>query len=785
MKSRIFVSAFLIGAVAPLAYGADATDTANCAAVGGAVEKDGWFDFNKNGRKDVFEDAAQPIDARIEDLLGQMTLEEKAGQLSQCVTWGAAKDKERFFARQHQGGVGSYIMGGRPADVNHYQRDQIENSRLGIPLIIGDDVIHGQSMAFPISLGLACAFEPDLFEQMQTVAAREARADGIHWAFAPMCDLARDVRWGRVAETCGEDPYLVALCCAAQVRGFQGPANDVSDPTRVAACLKHYTAYSAVTGGRDYNDSQVSEWELRNQHLPSFRAAIAAGAKTVMSSFNSIGGIPACANEHTLTEILRGEWGFKGFVVSDWEAVIELIDWGFASDKADATRLALGAGNDMNMKDDCYWTTLPGEVRAGRFPVEKVDAAVRNVLRIKFELGLFERPYVDEKANAVLRTKDRVEYAPLAREAARKSVVMLKNEGALPLAATAKKIALVGPLAEDSAEPIGCWNCCCFRGGSVSVRDGFAAQLPKGAELLVAKGCSVSLRRPTKTLQDGTKVEDPDAAPVDADFNPDEAVRVAASADVVVMALGEAREMTGENTSRATLGLTGHQEKLFDAVAATGKPIVAVVFSGRPLVLPEIWKKAAAVLYVWQPGCESGNAIADLVFGKASPSGRLSVSVPRSVGHVPAYYNRPTSGRPGYSTLYVDVPGRDSAYPFGFGLTYSKFEYSPAAVVASADGKLREAVATVKNVGAREATETVQLYIRQRACHAGWRPVRELRGFRKVTLKPGESAEVRFPITDATLGYVDRNGRDVTDRGDYRLWIAPDSVSGKAVDFVW
>lgn len=748
------------------------------AACGAGVEKDGWYDFNKNGRKDVFEDRAKPIDARIEDLLGQMSVLEKAGQLNQLILETA--NSNRQFQAQHRGEVGSYIHGvGNPFVRNAYQKDQIENARLGVPIIFGMDVIHGDSMGFPSSIGLACAFEPELFEKTQAVAAREARAGGVDWVFAPMCDLARDIRWGRVVETCGEDPYLSALCNVAQVRGFQGPKNDVSDPTRVAACLKHYTGYSAVTGGRDYNDSQLGEWDLRNQHLPSFRAAVAAGAKTVMSSFNSIDGIPACANYHTLTEILRGEWGFKGFVVSDWEAVGQLRQWGFAKDKADATVLALNAGNDMDMKDECFVPSMEQCIADGRVKMETLDQAVRNVLRVKFELGLFERPYCDAAAYEPLYKADRLKEAPLARECARKSVVMLKNAKAVLPIVGAKKIALIGPNGEDWNEPLGSWRCHTWRGRVYNIRQGLEEQLPAGAKLTVVKGCSLELTKPMKTLQDGRKVVDQDAAPCDQSFDPTAAVAAASEADVVVMALGEPRGWTGEATSRCTLDLTGYQQQLFDAVAKTGKPIVTIVYSGRPLVLPEIWEKSAAVLYAWQPGCEAGHALADLIYGRFSPSGRLSTSVPRGIGWVPAYYNRPTSGRPWSSCNYTRETEVHSKFAFGYGLTYGDFRYSSVTL----DGNV--ASCTVKNVGKAEATETVQLYIRATVCHRGWRPQRELRGFRKVTLKPGEETKVSFPITAETLACTDRDGKDYADPGVYQVWIAKDSDSGKPVELTF
>lgn len=740
------------------------------AQVAGAAD---FCDYNRNGKKDAFEDAAQPVEKRVEDLLSQLTLDEKIGQLNQLVA--PAGDDKEFFALMRKGAVSSYIWTRTdPAYRNRFQRTAVEESRMGVPLIFGMDIIHGAYLTFPISLGLACSFEPELFERAQTVAAREARAEGIDWTFAPMCDLARDPRWGRVAETCGEDPYLSALCNAAQVRGFQGA--DPSAPGRVAACLKHYVGYSAVTGGRDYNDSEITEWELRNLHLVSFGAAVKAGALTVMSSFNTLEGIPAVANRHTLTDILRGDLGFKGFVVSDWESVMEMIRWGYAADKADAARLALNAGNDMDMKAMAYQPNLAAEVKAGRVTMATLDEAVRRVLRVKFQLGLFERPYVDETAFAAVEKAIDAEL-PLAREAVSKSVVLLKNDGVVPFRPGLKKVALIGPFAEDKTELIGCWNGR-QTAARVSIAEALREALPQETALEVVKGCSVMTTPPTITQQDGRIVLDRAAVATDPGLELSKAVAAAKGADIVVMAIGETRSWTGENASRASLGLTGRQQDLFDAVAAAGKPVVAVVFSGRPLVLPRVWDKAAAVFYAWQPGMEAAHGICDLLAGKASPSARLSMSVPCDVSQVPAYYNGPTTGRPGQGQ-YRDTPERGSRYCFGYGLTYTTFAYGGVRMEGN------EAVAEITNTGTREGTETAQLYIRQNVCHEGVRPARELRGFKRVTLKPGEKATVRFALNGDTLGYFDRQGKHRADAGQYTIWIAPDSRSGAPTAFAF
>lgn len=742
------------------------------------IYREGWIDLNKNGTKDVYEDPAQPVEQRIGDLLKRMTPEEKAGQLNQLDSNGGKARFPGFFESARKGELSSFIWAYPVPYRNEVQRAAVEGARLGIPVIFGMDLIHGTRTTFPIALGLACSFEPELFEKAQAVSAREARAEGIEWVFAPMCDLARDPRWGRVAETCGEDPYLSALCNAAQVRGFQG--DNPASPDRVAACLKHYAGYSAVVGGRDYNEADITEWTLRNAHLPPFQAGIGAGALTVMSSFNTIGGIPSVANRHTLTEILRDEWGFKGFVVSDWQAVTEQINWGYAKDPADAAKLAISAGNDMDMLKQAYLENLPGEIRAGRFSEEILNEAVRRVLRVKFRVGLFDRPYADE---TLAKTASHPEDLELARECVVKSTVLLKNTGVVPLAGETKKVALIGPFAGDANEMIGCWGGFGDSKRVTTLARGLKEKLPAGTGLTVLKGCSVNTAPATKTLQDGKVVPDESAPPVDNDVKIDAAVAAAREADVVILALGEPKGWTGEAASRAFLTLTGHQQALFDAVAATGKPIVSIIFSGRPLALPAVWEKSSAVFYAWQPGAGAGGGLADLIVGNESPSGRLSMSVPRDVAQVPFYYNYYNTGRPGTVGVYRDMKAKEVQYWFGYGLTYSTFSYGPVRIKPAAEGKPAEAVVTLTNIGKREAIETPQLYIRQLACHEGARPSQELRGFKRVKLEPGGKAEVAFPLTGDVLGYVDRRGKRRADAGEYGVWIAPAAHQGTPVKF--
>ena len=722
-------------------------------------------------------DAKRDLPARVADLLGRMTLDEKLEQLHQDRGQPPKQaSSEPSNAVEIRGGLGSIIWSvENPQWRDRLQRIAVEQSRLKIPLVFALDVIHGYRTVFPISAGLACAWDPSLFERAQAVAAREARASGIDWVFAPMCDVARDPRWGRVAETCGEDPYLGSLCVAAEVRGFQGgtlAADALVPPDRVAACLKHFVGYSADVGGRDYNTTPVTEFELRNVHLPLFLAGVNAGALTVMSSFNAIDGIPMSANRHTLTDILRDQWKFSGVVVSDWGAVAQEIAWGYARDDADAASLAIGAGNDVEMASRTDFA-LPAEVRAGRVPMSTIDRAVGRVLAMKFRLGLFEHPYVNADAypSQVLHADD----LQLAREAVTRSAVLLKNDGMLPIRRGAARLALIGPMGDDPQQMLGCWRGMGHRGDVVTLAKGIRAKLVGGAQLEVVKGCDlIAGGVETRTLTDGRIVA---VSPTSraADSGIADAVRAAGQADAVVMALGEPAGWTGENTSRATLGFTGHQEELFEAVAATGKPVVVVVFSGRPLALPTVLAKAGAVVLAWQPGVQAGNGLADLLFGDAAFTGRLTQSVPAEVGQVPVYYNHDTTGRPGkHMGDYRDAATRPM-FNFGYGLNGTTVRYSPATVKPAA------AVATITNTGARPADEVVQLYVRQLACPQGVRPAQELRGFRHVTLAPAETKQVSFALTDAVLGFFKRDGRFVADSGDYNIWIAPQAGVGDPV----
>lgn len=709
---------------------------------------------------------------RVERLLSGMTLEEKIGQLNQ-VAPGYGKNPPPAEELVRSGACGSFVwMKNDVRERNRLQRIAVEKSRLGVPILFANDFIHGTDLTFPIAPALAGTFEPDLLERIQSVAAAESKAKGVDWMFAPMCDLAIDPRWGRVAETCGEDPYLSSLCNAAQVRGIQGQG--------VAACMKHFVGYSAAVGGRDYADTPFSSWDLHSKHLPAFIACVKEGCLTTMSAFGSIDGLPLVNSAYALKDVLRGELGFAGPVVSDWMSVPDALRWGTARDEADAARLALQAGVDIDMSSGFFSRNLAACVNADRIRQERLDEAVRRVLTLKSRLGLFECPYADEAASGRLCDElgdFRRQARRVAREAVAKSVVLLTNHGVLPFdRSRIGKVALVGPMGDDPIEMIGCWEGHGRKETVVTLKGALTRLLgPDG--LLFARGCPADAKPTAKTLQDGSVVENRSAGPFDGTADFDEAMRVARNADVVVLAVGETCGVTGEDHSRSRLDLTGCQEELFRMLQTTGKPIVTIVFSGRPLALPEVWKKSTAVLYAWQPGSEAGNGLADILFGKVSPSARLSMSVPRSSSQVPCAYNRPLT-HSWMGGKYEERPDGSAAYPFGYGLTYGRFEYTSPRV----DGET--IVCEVKNVGTVRATETPQLYVRANYCSQGWRPRTELRGFCRVTLEPGESSEVRFVLSDEVLGFVGRDGRMAVDADvRYRLRVSGDSESGETIEY--
>jgi len=713
----------------------------------------------------------------LDDLIARMTIREKLGQLKQATLY-TREDVDKFLPIVRRGEVGSFIFN---ETLKREWRDELQRaaleSRLKVPLSFADNIIHGWWTNFPIPLALACSFEPELFEKMAHLGAIEGRQAGLDWTFGPMCDTARDPRWGRVSEGTGEDPWLNGVYAAAQVKGFQG--EDASATDRVAACLKHYCGYSSSTGGHDYNDSDFGAWTLRNLHLPPFHAAIKAGALSLMSGFNTYDGVPVLASREIMSDILREEWGFDRLIVTDYKSVEQTITWGVASTEAEAARRCLAAGNDIEMVSTTY-DSLETEVTAGRVDVKLVDRSVKRVLAFKRAVGLFKHPMSVAKPTGEAWRRQTEQMQAFARECALKSVVLLKNDGVLPLKSDVRRIALIGPVSTDRRTMVGCWPGMESNDPETpeSLADALKRELGESVELKVVSGCAINVKPAMIKGDDGVPMLNRSAPPADAAFAAEAAIAAAKACDAVVFALGEARDWTGENASRSLLTLTGRQQELFDVVtkAVPDKPVVTIVTCGRPLALPTIAERSSALFYAFHAGDGGPAALAELLTGKSSPSGRLTISVPYDVSQVPVYYNSYVTGRPTYGH-YLDTPERGAMYPFGFGLSYSAFEYSKVRI----DGGYVKALVT--NTGAREAVETVQLYVHQRACAEGARPKRELRGFKRMTLKPGESAEVSFVLTSEVLGYVDRRGVMRCDEGVYDIWIAPDSIRGTRISY--
>ncbi|MEM2029096.1 MAG: beta-glucosidase BglX, partial [Candidatus Bathyarchaeia archaeon] len=660
-------------------------------------------------------------------------------------------------------------------EVNRIQRIAVEESRLGIPLIFGLDVLHGYKTIFPIPLGLASTWDPETVKKSASIAAAEAYADGVRWTFAPMVDIARDPRWGRIAEGAGEDPYLGSVMARALVEGFQG--SNLSDQNAIVACPKHYVAYGGAEGGRDYNTVDVSERTLREVYLPPFRAAVKAGAGTIMSAFNDLNGIPASANPYTLKTILREEWGFDGFVVSDWNAIGELINHGVASDIYEAAEKALKAGVDMDMEGDVYQRALLHLVREGRISEDHVNESVRRILKIKFKLGLFEKPYVDpERVDRIIKCEEHVK---AALEIARKSIVLLKNEGnLLPLRKDLESIAVIGPLSDDREAPLGPWSCLGDPRDVVTVLEGIRSKVSCKTRILYAKGCGV-----VDESKDGFE----------------EAVRAAEESDVAIVVVGESRDMSGEAASRAYLNLPGVQEDLLKTVYATGTTIIMVLMNGRPLSISWPAENIPSIIEAWFPGIQAGHAIADIIFGDYNPGGKLPVSFPRTVGQVPIYYNHKSTGRPPspenrWTSKYIDAP-YTPLFPFGHGLSYTRFEYSclkikPFEVERDQDVEIKF---KLKNVGDMEGDEVVQLYIRD-AVASVTRPVKELKGFRRITLKPGEEKPVEFKLKLEDLSFLNHEMKRVVEPGEFKVMVGSSSedirltgsfIVREYVEFAW
>lgn len=708
------------------------------------------------------------VDRKVDALLSQMTLAEKIGQMNQL------SGGYNLVDAAANGAVGSILNCVDAEEINAVQRAAVEKSRLGIPVIVSRDVIHGFRTIFPIPLGQAATFDPDIVERGARVAAVEASAAGIRWTFSPMLDIARDPRWGRVAEGSGEDPYLDALMGVAMVKGYQG--DDISSPTSIAACIKHFVGYGAAEGGRDYNSTMISERSLRNTYLPAFKACADAGAKTLMTSFNEIDGIPSTGNSFLLRDILRKEWGWKGMVVTDWNSSGEMIAHGYAADLKHATELAVNAGVDMDMMSHGFIAYLEELVKEGAVSEKDIDAAVRNILRLKFELGLFENPYVDPKASAA------VDYAPEHLEAARQcaveSAVLLKNDGTLPLD-KARTILVTGPLADAPYEQLGTWAFDGQKDRSVTPLEA----LRKDYNVIWEPGLSYSRDRDNSRFG--------------------KVLSAASGADAAVVFVGEEAILSGEAHSLSNLNLQGAQSELIKAVAKSGKPVVVVVMAGRPLTIERDLPYCNALLYSFHPGTMGGPALADLIKGRVSPSGRLPMTFLRDAGQAPFYYNHNNSGRPcsGNETLLYDIPveagqtslgctsyyldtGYGPLFPFGYGLTYSTFKYSEISVEKNeltADDVLRVRF-SLTNTGKAKAVEVAQLYVRD-LVGSVVRPVRELKRFERVELEPGQTAELVFELPVSELAFWNAGMEYTVEKGDFQLWVAGDSASGSPVDF--
>ena len=693
-----------------------------------------------------------PVEQRVADLLARMTLEEKIDQLHQCGVGDINPNNLARRADELRSTYGSFMAAGDLPLRNELQRRAVEGTRLGIPAIFGADVIHGYRTIFPIPLAQACAWEAELVRRACRSAAESARADGVDWTFAPMVDHCVDPRWGRIAETFGESPLAASIFAAASVEGYQSPR--LGAPGSVAACLKHYVGYGASEGGRDYSSTEVAPQRLWEMHLPPFEAGLRAGALTVMSAFNDLNGVPASANSYTLTTVLRQRWGFRGFVVSDWNAVLQLTHQGYATDEAGAVQKAILAGVDLDMTDGLYRKHLAGLIKTGRVPLAVVDEAVRRILRVKFELGLFERPLVE--ASALAGAAPTPAQLDLAEEFAVRSMVLLKNTGVLPLAAGVRRVALIGPLADDAAALLGSWTQQGRAAEATSIEAGLRGRLPAGVGLQVAPGCQI----------EGGGREGWDAA-----------VTLARESDVVVLCLGESAEMSGENASRSTLRLPGGQEELALAVAAAGRPVVLLVVSGRPVELAAVEPKMAAILAVWQPGTRGGAAVADLLLGRKNPSGRLSVTWPRTTGQIPIYHNmRPRARLRPYGE-YQDI-GTTPLYEFGHGLSYTTFAYSPIRLTRPTVGPDETLLAevTVTNTGRRDGTETVLWFIRDPVASIT-RPLRELKHFEPAAIAAGASRVFRFEINPARdLSFPDADGQRILEPGEILLFAGPETA---------
>ncbi|MBL7724487.1 MAG: beta-glucosidase BglX [Chitinophagaceae bacterium] len=713
------------------------------------------------------------IDQKVDSVLKLMTLEEKVGQMNQYngpwAATGPLTNDGNLLSQIKEGKVGSMLNVTGVTRTKELQQLAMQ-SRLRIPLLFGQDVIHGYRTIFPIPLGEAASWDIPAIELSARIAATEAAAVGVHWTFAPMVDIARDPRWGRVMEGAGEDPYLGSLIAEARVKGFQGKGLGNTDA--VMACAKHFAAYGAAVGGRDYNSVDMSLRMLHEIYLPPFKAAADAGAATFMNSFNDLNGIPATGNKYLQRELLKRDWKFKGFVVSDWGSVGEMINHGFSKDNYEAAMQAANAGSDMDMESRSYIKHLGTLAKEGKVKMSVIDDAVRRILKKKFEMGLFDDPFKycnEEREKAQWNNEENIK---VARDMARKSIVLLKNEQQLlPINKQTKKIALIGPFAKAKSDNNGFWS---YDWPDDTARvsslwEGVQKKINADTKLLYAKGCNIN-----DTVRTGFA----------------EAVAVANEADFVIISVGEARDMSGEAKSRSSIQLPGVQEELIKAVMATGKPVVVMISAGRPLIFNWTADHVPAIIYTWWLGTEAGNAMADVLFGDYNPSGKLPMSFPRTEGQIPIYYNYYNTGRPAtsdsdrfYRSAYIDLSIHPK-YPFGFGLGYSKFEYSEIRLSKKQfkPGEKMDAIVTVRNAGEYDGEEVVQLYIRD-ITGSVVRPVKELKGFQKIMLKKGEAKEIRFTIGIDDLRFYNDKLQYIYEPGEFKLFIGGSSADVKETNF--
>jgi len=711
------------------------------------------------------------IDQRVEVLLKQMSLEEKIGQLNQY-NWKAIDERTRsgsLLNEIREGKVGSFFNVSGTEQLAAIQKIAVEQSRLKVPLLFAHDIIHGYKTIFPVPLAEAATWDLDLIEKSARIAAIEASAAGLHWTFAPMVDIARDPRWGRIMEGAGEDPYLGSLIAAARVRGFQ--CSDLSRPDTILACAKHFAAYGAAEAGREYNTTDMSLLRLWEVYLPPFKAAVDAGVATVMNSFNELNGIPSSANKYLVTDVLKNKWEFDGFVISDYKAFFELIAHGYAEDRAHAADLAINAGSDMDMQSGVFTDHLAGLVTSGRVKQERLDDAVRRVLKAKFALGLFDDPYrycdPDREKKLILHP----DHIKFAREIAAKSIVLLKNDNkTLPLKKDVKTIAVIGALADSKIDMLGSWHAEGDSDVVVTILEGIKAKVAPGTTVLFAPGYQLH----------GVAGAD----------QIDYAVETAERADLVILTVGENGDMTGECTSRADIGLPYNQDDLAAEIAKLNVPTVVLLANGRPLTVKNLRDSFPAILETWFLGTQAGNAVADVLFGDVNPSGKLPVTFPLALGQVPICYNHKNTGRPlhakdtpVHASMYSDIPN-DPLYPFGFGLSYTTFEYSDVRLNKTAikNGESLRVSVTVKNTGRLAGDEIVQVYIRDLVASVT-RPVKELKRFCKIRIEPGQSRNVEFFLTASDLAFCDQDLNFKTEPGRFVVFVGPNSRDLKQASF--